>query len=216
MILVGLTGGIGSGKTTVLGCFRGLGAETSDADEEVHRLYEPGTDVYRAVLARWGTGILRADGSVNRAAVAEIVFRGGTELEWLSELVHPPIRQAILERAAVPMLRLFVCALPLLYETHWDRMTCRNVAVWCDPQTQARRLRRRGWDEEQVRSRASRQMTMDEKLQRADFGIINTGSMELLRQQCRRVYEELCRQYGAGGASGHPDAGSRPEHEQGN
>lgn len=191
MTLVGVTGGMAAGKSTALACFQELGASTVDADDVVHRLYAPDQEVYRAVVERWGRGILAPDGTVQRPAVAQRVFGNGAELQWLNALLHPLVQRHILELAATRADGLLCCGVPLLFETGWGHMVSRSVAVWCDPQTQWRRLQGRGWNEADIRARLGRQMSMDEKLVRADYGVINTGSLEMLRQQCRIVFETL-------------------------
>jgi len=191
MVLVGVTGGMAAGKSTALSCFQALGASVVDADDLVHRLYLPGQPVSRAVVSHWGDGILNPDGSVNRAAVARRVFSEDGELQWLNRLTHPQVEQQVLDLAAACTSRVLCCGVPLLFESGWDARMSRTVAVWCDLQTQWLRLCGRGWSEAEIRARLARQMSMDEKLSRARYGLINTGSMGMLREQCRRLYEVL-------------------------
>ncbi len=189
MVLVGVTGGMAAGKSTALTCFRALGASVVDADAVVHRLYAPHQDVYRAVVERWGQGILAPDGTVDRAKVAQRVFGNDRELQWLNALIHPLVQRQILALAAAQIGGgVLCCGIPLLFETGWERWVARTVAVWCDPSTQWARLRERGWSDAEIRGRLNSQMSMDEKLARADYGVINTGSLKMLRQQCRALY----------------------------
>lgn len=190
MILVAVTGGIGAGKTTVLDQFAACGAQVADADALVHRLYEPGTALYDALCTRWGQRVMAAEGRLSRPAIAEIVFSSASELQWLNETVHPQVRQLILALAEQARPALF-CAIPLLHESGWETDMSSTVAVWCDPLTQRQRLARRGWDEHEIERRLRQQISMDEKLRRSDFGIINNGSRELLAEQCRRVYQRV-------------------------
>jgi len=189
MTLVGVTGGMAAGKSTALTCFQALGASVVDADDVVHGLYAPRQEAYQAMVDRWGRGILNPDGTVNRAAVAQRVFGDDRELQWLNALVHPLAQRRIQQLAAGQTSAVFCCGVPLLFETGWERTMTRTVAVWCDPQTQWRRLLERGWSEADIRARLRQQMSMDEKLARADYGLINTGSLEMLRQQCRSLYD---------------------------
>jgi dephospho-CoA kinase len=189
MILVGVTGGMAAGKSTALSCFKALGASVVDADDIVHQLYLPGQDVYQAVVKRWADGVLNADRTVNRAAIAQRVFCDDHEMQWLNDLVHPLVQRQILGAAAARSQGVLCCGVPLLFETGWDRTMSRTIAVWCDPATQQARLRERGWAESAIRARLARQMSMDEKLTRATYGLINTGSLEMLRQQCRWLYD---------------------------
>jgi dephospho-CoA kinase len=191
MILVGVTGGMAAGKSTALCCFQALGASVVDADDLVHRLYLPGNAVYREVCERWGGAILNADGCVNRAAVAQRVFSDDRELQWLDRLLHPLIERQVRDLSAAAEAGVLCCAVPLLFEAGWDAWIAQTLAVWCDSDTQWVRLRQRGWTDDHIRARLVRQLSMDEKLSRAHYGIINTGSIETLRQQCRLVYNAL-------------------------
>ncbi len=190
MVLVGVTGGIAAGKSTVLGCFQALGASVVDADSLVHDLYRPGSEVIPRLVERWGEEILNPDGSVNRPAVARRVFAQDGELLWLNALVHPLVERKIVELAASPG-GVLCCAVPLLFEAGWHERMDHTVAVWCDPDTQLRRLRQRGWTDAEIRARLARQLSMDEKLARAQYGLINTGTLDMLRQQCRLLYGAL-------------------------
>ena len=199
MILIGVTGGIGAGKTTVLEHFRTFGAEVLDADEIVHGLYSPGNAAYEAVVSRWGARVLHDDGRLDRSAVARIVFRDQRELAWLNEFIHPLVQEHVMARAAHPAQVLLCCAVPLLYEAGWQEWMQRVVAVWCTPNIQRHRLRARGWDSSAIQARCAPQMPMDSKLALADFAIINTGTIRLLRCQCKRVYDRLCSGVGIAG-----------------
>lgn len=191
MILVGVTGGIGAGKTTLLTCLQELGAHTADADAEVHRLYRPGEAVHRALCERWGRSVLLPNGDLDRQAVAARVFRDAGEREWLNRLVHPLVQERLVEQAVCLGDEPLFCAVPLLYEVGWQDRFVQVVAVWCDRATQARRLAQRGWDQAEIDRRQACQMSMDEKLLRADQGIINTGPMSVLRQQCARCLNHV-------------------------
>lgn len=190
MCLIGVTGGIGAGKTAVLSEYGKLGLQTLDTDAVVHELYTPRTPVYRRLRDRWGQAVLDDRERIDRTALGRLVFAAPRELEWLEELVQPLVRERMLAAAedAEPVL---FCAVPLLFEKGWDPdMDC-TIAVWCDPATQMQRLRERGWDPAQIRQRLHRQMDMDEKLARADYGIINIGLPRLLRDQCQRLWQQL-------------------------
>jgi dephospho-CoA kinase len=162
-----------------------------DADDLVHRLYLPGSAVCGELVARWGAGILNPDGSVNRNAVAQRVFTDDRELDWLTGLVHPLVDRQLQDLSAACTGRAFYCGVPLLFENGWDTRVTHTVAVWCDGETQRTRLRLRGWTDAEIRARLARQMSMDDKLARAGYGLINTGSLEMLRQQCRLLHAAL-------------------------
>ena len=187
---IGVTGGIGAGKTAVLQLLDDLGCRTVDADDIVHWLYEPGHPGYEIVSSRWGKRVLTAGGEVDRAAVAEIVFRDRSELQWLNGVIHPRVKERIRSLASESETPLF-CGVPLLFETGWDRFMWRSVSVWCSSPVQWQRLRRRGWDQDEIERRLACQMDMDEKLARGDFGIINNSNWRQLREQCRLLVERL-------------------------
>jgi len=181
---IGVTGGIGAGKTAVLRLLAELGARTVDADDVVHTLYERDRPGHVAVRDRWGKRALNPDGGVNRAAIAEIVFSDPGELRWLNGVIHPMVQdwiRALAEKSKEPLY----CGIPLLFETGWDGFVWRSVSVWCSPDVQRERLLRRGWDEHEIQRRLACQLDMDRKLTRGDFAIINNGSWEHVREQCR-------------------------------
>ena len=188
--LVGVTGGIGAGKSTVLTLLARHGQRTLDSDAVVHRLYEPGSPIAARLLQRWGPTVMEAGGRVNRAAVAERVFRDPEELAWLNRQVHPTVKAEIARQAAAADSLLF-CAIPLLFEAGWETaMTC-TVAVWCDRQRQRERLQARGWTEAEIQRRENAQLAMDGKLERADFGIVNHGSLDVLERQITRILTRI-------------------------
>lgn len=188
MWLVGITGAIGAGKSTVLAELAGLGAATLDADTVVHALYAVGGRVHREVVARWGERVLGPDGAVDRRAVGERVFAAAGERVWLNGLIHPLVKRRVMAAARRASTPLF-CAVPLLFEVGWERSAWRTVAVWCDAGTQDRRLRARGWSEETIRQRLAAQLGSDEKLLRADYALVNNGGRFLLRRQCARLLQ---------------------------
>lgn len=186
MFLVAVTGGIGAGKTSALAQFEARGCRTLDADAVVHEMYEPGSPMHGAMVGRWGDRVLDEYGGIDRATVAEMVFEKPAEREWLNGQVHPLVQNRIVAEAAKCFTPLF-CGIPLLYEVGWEHRMHAVIAVWCDRRTQHRRLLARGWSEHEIERRVACQMDMDEKLERADIGIINVGSLKLLETQCERA-----------------------------
>jgi len=187
MTLVGITGGIGSGKSTVLAIFQHLGARILDADMVVHELYEPGNPGYCLVLERWGSELLLPDGRLDRAAIARRVFHSRSEREWLESVIHPLVKIRFDQAVATGSGDLFG-AVPLLFETGWNSICRVTIAVWCDPEQQRQRLQQRGWIPAEIDRRNAAQLSMNEKLRRANFGIINTGTRELLEYQCTQLW----------------------------
>jgi dephospho-CoA kinase len=190
MVRIGVTGGAGAGKTTVLRKFEAFGASALDADDIVRELYAPGTPAHQALCWRWGSDIVAADGSIDRGKVANLVFASPAELAWLNKLIHPLVKQRFLQKSKRGSGLMF-CAVPLLFESGWEKDMTRTITVWCDGPTQWERLRRRGWSDAHIKARLHYQMPADEKLRRADFGIINNSSQSTLDEQCRRMIERL-------------------------
>lgn len=188
MALIAVTGGIGAGKTTLMHQFRDFGESTADADDIAHSLYEPGEVAYAKIVERWGNGILDEKGCIVRSEVAKIVFTQRDELSWLNELIHPLVRGRIEEMARGKCL---FCAIPLLFESGWQDSCDKVVAVWCPPDVQYNRLRQRGWDDNEIKRRLASQISMDEKMARADYAIMTNCSWECLAEQCRKLLEMI-------------------------
>jgi dephospho-CoA kinase len=187
--IVAVTGGIGMGKTTVLHILAGLGARTADADDLVHELYRDHV-VTGALIRRWGEGVLDADGDVDRQVVAEIVFPDRQERNWLNSLIHPLVQSRIEALADAGTGPLY-CGIPLLYEVGWESRVSLTVAVWCARTEQTRRLECRGWTRSEIERRISTQLPAEDKLTRADYAIINSDALELLREQCQRLLNRI-------------------------
>lgn len=193
MTLIALTGGIGSGKSTLARQFESLGADMADADDIAHSVYLPGNEAYGSIVMRWGKAVLNDDGTVNRRAVADIVFASDEELSWLNGVVHPYVRGCI---ASLAQGRLLFCAIPLLDESGWRKDCDAVVASWCSPETQRIRLYARGWDDAEIARRLAKQVSMDNKLRNADYGVITGCSWECLRAQCEIIYNDIKRKFG--------------------
>jgi len=191
VIEIGLTGGIGSGKSTVAALLVERGAVLIDADVIVREVQEPGTPVFAAMVERFGPGIVAADGSLDRAAVAAVVFADREQLEALNGIVHPAVsdemtrrRQALAATDATVLLDI-----PLLVESKYSGLAG-VIVVDVDPELAVERLvRHRGFAEEDARARIGRQASRDERLAVADFVIDNSGDLEELRAQVEKCWE---------------------------
>ncbi|NLZ64270.1 MAG: dephospho-CoA kinase [Lentisphaerae bacterium] len=190
MPLIAITGGIGAGKSAVAARFQTLGAEVLDADHLAHGLYQPASPAWQAMLHRWGQDILSPDSTIDRQKVAAIVFSSHEELLWLNNLLHPQLKEILRQRTAAASGLLF-CAIPLLFESGWQDEAATVIAVWCDSDTQRERLLARGWSLAQIQARLEKQLSMDEKLLRSDYGIISSCSWQNLFLQCDYLYRLL-------------------------
>jgi dephospho-CoA kinase len=198
VLLVGLTGGIGSGKSTVSEALAARGALVIDADAITRELQEPGQPVLEAMVERFGAEILRADGTLDRQAVAARVFGDEAALTDLNAIVHPAVGAEIARRlqSAAGTDRVVVLDVPLLVESGRDDLAA-TIVVDADPEVAVQRLvEQRGFAEADARARMARQASRDERLARADYVIDNTGTREELEAQvadCWRWIETLVR-----------------------
>ncbi|WP_328722287.1 dephospho-CoA kinase [Streptomyces sp. NBC_00247] len=199
MLKVGLTGGIGAGKSEVSRLLVQYGAVLIDADRLAREAVAPGTPGLAAVVREFGTGVLHEDGSLDRPALGAIVFGDSDRLAALNAIVHPLVRDrtAELERAAGPG-SVVVNDVPLLTENGLAPLYDVVVVVDATPATQLGRLvRLRGMTEADARARMAAQATREERLAIAGLVIDNDGPLADLEPQVRKVWDELTRRAGA-------------------
>jgi dephospho-CoA kinase len=189
--VVGLTGGIGSGKSTVSALLRERGAVIVDADALVKELQEPGMPVFDAMVERFGPGIVAPDGRLDRQAVADIVFHDPEQLAALNAIVHPAVGLAVLERIAANegTDNVVIADIPLLAEGN-SAIKMSGVLVVDTPEEVqvARLVELRGFPEADARARISRQASREERLAKADRVIDNSGTPEALAAQLDDVW----------------------------
>ena len=193
MILVGLTGGIGSGKSTVSARLAELGARVVDADAIVRELQSPGTEVFAAIVDHFGEAVVGADGGLDRQAVADVVFADPEQLKALNAIVHPAVGAEIAERLAeaADTDDVVVLDVPLLVESGRDDMAA-TVVVDLDPEVAVRRLvEHRGFDEADARARIARQVSREDRLAKADRVLDNSGTVEELLAQVDALWPWL-------------------------
>ena len=196
MRLYGLTGGIGTGKTTVAAILRELGATVVDADEGARAVVEPGTDGLRQVVEAFGDQVLDARGRLDRAQLAGIVFNDPEARGRLNAIVHPLVGAWVLERTAEAAARgdeVVIHDIPLLFENHRENMFEAVIVVYAPPETALRRLVGRGLAEADARARIGVQLPIDEKVERADYVVDNSGDLDATREQVERVWTELAK-----------------------
>lgn len=186
MLVIGLTGGIGSGKSTVSALLAERGAVVVDADAIVHELQAPGTPVFAAMVERFGPDVVAADGTLDRAAVADVAFADPQALADLNAIVHPAVGAEIAERMArlAETDEVVVLDVPLLVESRGAYPVAGLLVVDVDPEVAVERLvAHRGMREEDVRARMARQASRADRLARADRVIDNSGTPDDLRDQ---------------------------------
>ncbi len=185
MILVGLTGGIGSGKSTVSGLLQARGAVIIDADAIVREVQQPGSPVLAELAQKFGSDVLAEDGSLDRQAVANIVFTDPDALKSLNAIVHPAVGREMNQRmiAQRASKNVVILDIPLLTENPREGLQGR-IVVDIPVELQVQRLTSfRGFDEADARARISRQATRQERLDKADFVVDNSGGLEDLIPQ---------------------------------
>jgi dephospho-CoA kinase len=186
---VGLTGGIGAGKSEALAAFERLGAATLSTDRVAHDLLED-DEVREALVERWGDGIA-PEGTVDRQKVSEIVFKDRDELAWLETVTHPRVGAHVLEwrQSLGPEVAVAVVEVPLLFEAAMEDAFDDTVAVVAEDELRDARLRERG--QGGLAGREGRQLDQAEKQRRADHVIRNDASLEELESEVRKLIEQL-------------------------
>lgn len=204
MLRVGLTGGIGCGKTTVAAMMAARGAHVIQADQIAHELMKPGQDVYDAVVRHFGREIVQPDGSIDRGKLAQAAFGGG-KVQELNRIVHPAViayQQEWMQRIEESEPQgIAVVEAALILEAGVNGRFDKLVVVTCTPEQKVERFARRvaaqGGDEVTAREEAERriaaQMPDDEKIQAADYVIDNSGPLTATQQQVDAVMDELQR-----------------------
>ncbi len=192
-LIIGLTGNIATGKSTVLDYLRRKGAYSIDADKLTHRTMQPGGLAYDAIVQTFGRDILAEDGTIQRAALGRIVFADPAALRRLEEIVHPAVftlAQAELAQTDAPVV--VVEAIKLL-EAKRLLTLCREVwVVTADPEVQLRRLsEERGMSEAEARQRMAAQSSQADKVKQATRVIVNNGSTEALYAQLDAIWNEI-------------------------
>ncbi|HET6955674.1 MAG TPA: dephospho-CoA kinase [Vicinamibacterales bacterium] len=194
MLKVGLTGGIATGKSYVLGQFRQRGVPCLDADQLAHGVTSAGTEATAAIAARFGPEILAADGSVNRKKLGPVVFADPSARRELEAIVHPAVHRAIaagirgFELLGDPLV---IVDVPLLYETGAEKGFDRVIVTACATDRQLARLVDRGLTVDAARQRIGAQWPTEKKAARADFVIATDGTFEETNAQIDRIHRAL-------------------------
>lgn len=200
MRIVGLTGGIASGKSTVSHMLRELGVEVIDADLVAKEVIEPGTDAWRELVTEFGRGVLNRDQTVNRRRLGRVVFGDPRRVRRLNEITHPRIVSSIAQRIAVARASadggglpgVLVIDAPLLLEAGMRDMVDEVWVVVVDVDTQVKRLMNRDhFTFQEALNRLSAQMPPDEKVRLADVVIDNRGPVDTTRQQVLELWRRL-------------------------
>lgn len=195
MHVIGLTGGIASGKSTVTSFFRERGIPVIDADILGHRTYDPGTETYQKVVETFGQDVVAADGTIDRKVLGSKVFGKPEELKKLTDIVWPGIRRLASEQLAefeAAGNELVVLEAAVLLEAGWEDLVDEIWVVVVDPEIAIQRLAsRNGLDPDAARARIASQLTNEERNARADVVIENNGTLDELNTRVRQAWDSL-------------------------
>ena len=203
MYTIGLTGGIGTGKSVVAQILAERGAVILDADRVGHEVYLPGRPAYDDIIAEFGVEVVAEDGSIDRKKLGPIVFSSPDKLARLNEITHPRMKEMMLERladAARDGVEVAVLEAALLFDAGWNDLTDEVWVTVIDGETAARRASERsGIPVEQVLDRIQKaQMASDERIRRSDFAIDTSGTIDDTRRRTLEVWNELRRRLSVG------------------
>lgn len=188
--VVGLTGGIGSGKTTVANLFAAEGITLVDADIVAREVVAPGSKGLEAIVTHFGAEILTPEGELDRAKLRQRIFSHPEEREWLNQLLHPMIRQEMLAQVEKATSDYVIMVVPLLFENGLDRLVNRTLVVDISPELQINRtVKRDNVDASQVNNIISSQCSRSEKLARADDIIDNQGEISTLKREVLALHQ---------------------------
>ncbi|MGB6872971.1 MAG: dephospho-CoA kinase [Dehalococcoidia bacterium] len=195
MIIVGLTGSVGTGKSTVTKFFRELGAYIIDWDELARKVTRPHSKAWKEIVEHFGKGILNDDLTIKRQKLAEIVFSDKEKVAKLNQIVHPEVfkedERITNEIKSLDPDALIIKDIPLLFELTRPIFVDKIVVVSASEQTQLRRLEEKRMSREDAQSRIKSQLPLEEKIKSADFVINNDGPLEETKKQVEEVYSLL-------------------------
>ena len=189
MYRVGLTGGIGSGKTAASDYLHSLGIDVVDADVVARDVVAIGQPALAQIAQHFGTAVLLADGSLNRSALRTIVFNNADERKVLETITHPAIRERIQHKLSASLSVYTLLVSPLLFESGQSTFAQRNLVIDCDPSLQQQRASQRdNVSLQQIQQIMAAQLSREERLRRADDVVINTGQLANLYQQLDHLH----------------------------
>lgn len=208
MLVVGLTGNIASGKSTVAQMLSERGATIIDSDVLARRAVELGTPAYDKIVGRWGSAVLAPDNHLDRAALRRIVFSDAAELERLNEMVHPAVeefRERLVDEARHRGDRLVICDVPLLFERHMTDLFHPIILVDAPRPLRLERLvQERGLRETEAMDMITAQMPAELKRARADYVIENDGTLIQLERRVEAVWASLVEETETRATAGFP------------
>jgi dephospho-CoA kinase len=194
MKVCGLTGGVGMGKSTAVGILRARGAQVVDTDELARQLVQPGETALAEIQTLFGNNLIAADGQLRRDELAKIVFADAAARKKLEKILHPKIRAGWLAQIEIwrkENCQLAVVVIPLLFETQAESQFDKIICVACSAANQQQRLLQRAWTLEQIQQRIAAQISIEQKIARADFVVWTDGDLDSHAQQLERILSRL-------------------------
>ena len=188
-VIIGITGGIGSGKSTIARMLADLGADLVDADAIAHEALRR-DDVEDAIRSEWGPDVFGLDGEVDRKALAKIVFAEGGRIERLEAIVHPPVIEHIRRQLAVSTAPAVVIDAPLLTETKLNEQCDAVIFVDAPDDERQRRIEHRGWSADELHNREARQQPLIEKRKLSHYVIENGNTLSATQEQVVEFWNE--------------------------
>ena len=192
-LIIGLTGGIGMGKSTISHMFEDAGIPVIDTESITHNLYKRGTKSYIQIVKHFGREILNPDRTINRGKLGAIVFKDKIERAFLNKILHPKIKQLAVEQILDLDSSIIVMDVPLLFEANFEDVVDKILVVYTTPEVQIERICKRNpkFTPEMAKLRVDAQMHIDKKKTKADYLIDNSGSLEKLEEQFETLLELL-------------------------
>ena len=190
-LVIGVTGGFGSGKSTVLGFFRGLGARVLDSDQLAHEVLEKGHPLFDRVADLFPGAVLADGSSLDRSKVAAAVFGDPVKRKALEAIVHPYVRKRIEEEIGRAKEKIVMVEVPLLFESGFDAFCDRTLAIEAEEDAVDRRLQAKGFKPDEITARRTAQMSAREKSKKADFVISNSGDLNTTRREAEALWQRL-------------------------
>ncbi len=191
-IILGVTGGFGTGKTTVVNYFKNFGAKIIDADKIAHRLIRPDSKVYRKIIGIFGESILKKNKCIDREKLSRVVFNDKDLLKKLNRSVHPEVIKVIQREIKQSTGKMIVLDVPLLFEAGLERLVDKTIVVKVSKTKQLARLAGKVlFSKENISKRIKAQLPLSDKIRQADFVIDNNGTFEKTKEQVERLRRML-------------------------
>jgi len=193
-LIIGLTGGIASGKSTVSSMFQDFNIPVIDADQLARDVVMPGEEAYEKIVTHFGEGILNSDQTIDRKTLGHIVFANKEKREVLNQIVHPAIRKRMLDQRDAYVRKQFKCIvldIPLLFESRLSHYVHKTLVVYVNENIQLKRLMSRdGFSEKEAKQRIHAQLPLKEKVRQADAVIDNNGTVQQSFDQLKKLLDQ--------------------------